>query len=84
MVHHRSHSVENVSLVIAVIENISVVVVAVIKHGSAVVAVISWREAHSSTGRLVTGSGIGGSAQKTKLSITPSIFELEARNFACK
>ena len=47
--------------------------------------IFSWREAHSSTGRLVTGSGDRlGSAQKTKLTITRSIFELEARNFACK
>ena len=47
--------------------------------------VISWREAHSSTGRLVTGwGGVGSAAQKTKLSITRSIFELEARNFAWK
>ena len=41
---------------------------------------LSWREAHSSTGRLVTG----WAGQKTKLGITRSIFELEARNFACK
>ena len=48
-------------------------------------AFISWREVHSSTGRLVTGSALLGSGeQKTKLSITLSIFELEARNFACK
>ena len=40
---------------------------------------ISWREAHSSTGRLVTGTGM---VQRTKLSITRSIFELEAQNFA--
>ena len=46
---------------------------------------ISWREAHSSTGRLVTGgTGRHGTEQKTKLSITRSIFELEARNFAWK
>ena len=42
---------------------------------------IRWREAPSSTGRLVTGS-VQGMAQKTKWSITRSIFELEARNFA--
>ena len=47
--------------------------------------IISWREARSSTGRLVTGwAGMGSAAQKTKLSITRSIFELEAQNFACK
>ena len=47
--------------------------------------VFSWREARSSTGRLVTGSaGVGSAEQKTKSSITRSIFELEARNFACK
>merc|ERR1712030_276267 len=40
---------------------------------------ISWREAHSSTGRLVTGGG-----GNTKLAITRSIFELEARDFAWK
>ena len=43
-------------------------------------SIISWREAHSSTGRLVTGGGGGGG--NTKLTITRSIFELEARNFA--
>ena len=45
--------------------------------------IISWREAHSSTGRLVTGGG-GAGGGNTKLTITRSIFELEARNFACK
>ena len=38
----------------------------------------SWREAHSSTGRLVTGTG----GNNTKLSITRSIFKLEAPDFA--
>ena len=48
-----------------------------------VIAFISWSEARSSTGRLVTGTARDGgtAAQKTKLSITRSIFELEARNF---
>jgi len=40
--------------------------------------IFSWREAHSSTGRLVTGTAWDGMAQKTELSITRSIFELEA------
>ena len=47
-------------------------------------AFISWREVHSSTGRLVTGGGGTAVVQKTKLSITRSIFELEARNVAWK
>jgi len=39
--------------------------------------VFSWREAHSSTGRLVTGgteARMHGTEQKTKLSITRLIF----------
>ena len=48
-------------------------------------AFISWREVHSSTGRLVTGTvPVPVPDPKTKLSITRSIFELEARNFAWK
>ena len=45
------------------------------------IQLFSWREALSSTGRLVTGGtgrDGGGTEQKTKLSITRSIFELEA------
>ena len=45
------------------------------------IVIFSWREAHSSTGMLVTGGRGGGN---TKMYITRSIFELEARNFAWK
>ena len=46
--------------------------------------IFSWREAPSSTGDFVTGGGGGaggGGGCKTKLTITWSIFELEAQNF---
>ena len=43
---------------------------------------ISWREAHSSTGRLVTGMAWDGSAAtNTKLSITRSFLELQSPDF---
>ena len=44
--------------------------------------IISWREAPSSTGDFVTGGGDGwrGGTPNTKLTITRSILELEARN----
>ena len=48
--------------------------------GSKIFKFISWREAHSSTGDLVTGGG--AAVPKTKLSITQSFFKLEAQNFA--
>merc|ERR1712030_311729 len=52
--------------------------------GLAYLFIFSWREAHSSTGRLVTGSERFGAAQKAKLTITRSIFELQAPDFAWK